>query len=201
MVESEIATGYFCGKCRRHWPTFFRAEACCAEICADCETDFGELAVRYVGDDGQGRCWSCWQDREAQKDRVRYEQAQVLDAEGYPRPVYWENRDRYFPESTEAFMAIQDQVLGGEIERGEVRVYACRVLRVRLTVDGVLALALEGHTYGSEFDTEARVVMSSFLELWNRRYGDQIESWFPDYERKVVFPESWWATPVGGNDV
>lgn len=198
MVEAEIALGYFCGRCRQHWQTYLRAEACCGEACADCATAFGALAVRYPGDDGQGRCWVCWRAREAAKERQRYGQAQPIPAEGYTGPVYWENRDRYFSTATEAFVSVEDQVLGGEIERVEVRVYACRLSRVQLTADMVLALVLEDLAPGSGFDSEARLVMSSFLELYNRRYADQMESWFPDYVRKVIFPESWWASSTLG---
>lgn len=194
MVESEIATGYFCGRCRRHWATFLHAEACCVEACADCGADFGAQAVRYCSDDGLGRCWVCWRAHEERQQVARYSQAQAVAGDDWAGPVYWENRDRYYPAAIEAFMAVQDQVLGGEIERVAVRVYACTVKSGRITPREVLGLAVSGHPDGSEFDGEAQTVMASFLDLWNRRYADQVQSWFPDFNRKVVFPEAWWGT-------
>lgn len=193
-MESEIAVGYFCGRCQRHWSTFLRAESCCAPVCADCGAEFGAAAVRYTGDDGQGRCWACWRVREEQKAAERYTQAVSVLADKLPGPVYWENRDRFYSNPAEAFTAIQDQVLGGEIERIQVRVYSCIVKPCQLTVDGVLGRALEGHAAGSEWDQEAQLVMQSFLELWNQRYAHQVVSWFPDFSRKIVFPDVWWAS-------
>jgi len=54
-------------------------------------------------------------------------------------PVYWENRKRYFSTIGGAFLAVQDQVLGGEIRREDVRVYACRVREGQLVAEEVLA--------------------------------------------------------------
>lgn len=156
--------------------------------------EFGAQAVRYCSDDGQGRCWACWQAYEERREAVRHEQAAGVAAERHRGAVYWQNRDRYFADATEAFMSVQDQVLGGEIERVQVRVYACLVSPFRLTTEGVLGRALEGHAPGSEFDQEARLVMSSFLELWNQRYANQVESWVPDFSQKVIFPDVWWAS-------
>jgi hypothetical protein len=95
----------------------------------------------------------------------------------------------------EAFAAVQDEVLGGEIERVQVRCYVCTIKPFRLTTAAVLARALEEHAPGSAFDEEARLVMSRFLELWNARYADQVESWIPDFSRKIVFPDIWVGSP------
>ena len=176
---------------------------CCAECGAFCGND-EKYAQYHCGgrpcdDCGEPckqhytKCEECQRKNRAERDAERIAKAEKISASEYGDPVFWDEKDEYYSDVSEAWEAIKDDFDNVEDAKAQT-LWACDKMYLRLCPSDILDNALESQEHHEDardhVSDKAYEELVRFCEAWNDAHGTSVESWFPN-QKIVVIPESW----------
>jgi len=145
------------------------------------------------------KCEDCIRKERHAQECAAIEKAKKISAEEYCGPVFWDERDEYYPDAETAWDAITDDFCADVDGAREQTVWCCDVMSLVLNAENIINDALahdEHHDDAWEaMSNKALKEFQEFCEHWNEVYGSQVESWYRNSDL-IVFPEKWWEQYV-----
>lgn len=177
-----------CGECGIVCPSEQVAKGHCAANVCDC----GNFCAKHYT-----ACPSCIKDNRAKKDLKKREAAEVVSADDYDGPVYWDQADEYFPDAAEAFDAVSDRVDFDAEEREAQTLWTCRKAFLTMDANDIISGELESQEHHDEaynaISQKGVNVLQKLLDGWIEEHAGCVETWFPVEKKRIVFPQKWWT--------
>jgi hypothetical protein len=187
-ADDGVTAFYCCGECGKFCGVEegYAKYHCGGRPCDEC----GEVCKP-----GRTKCESCSAKSRGEERAKRIADAKRLSASDYDGPVFWDEKDEYYPDVGEAWEAIKDEnVCDMETARRQT-LWACDVSHLSVDGEDVLLNALEYQEHHeSAYDSIPGVGVTAFKDFcvsWNETYGKQVESWFPN-SKLLTIPDEWW---------
>lgn len=183
-AHPEKVVAWACGKCRVVCPDERLAREHCQPNICEC----GASCKKY-----HTACDKCIEEKRARKALQEREAAEVVSADTYDGPVFWQEEDRYYPNAEEAFEAVADDVFHDEACKAQT-LWTCDILKFRLDAGDIIDQELtrgEHHEDAAAMISgAATTVLQKLLDDWVEEHANDVESWFPSEKIRIEFPES-----------
>lgn len=121
------------------------------------------------------------------------DKAEVVSADDYDGPVFWEEADLFYPNAGDAFEDMYDSNLSDDQKwRESQTLYTCSIHNLVLDADDIIETALEHQEHHEsawdELSSKGIGELKMYIKKWNAEYGTDVATWEPNTKKRVEIP-------------